>query len=123
MKSATQLLNPLPGPPIPRATLERIEPSESAKGLPVKLAQPFAPQAQAPGEKAESSRIFRFLTCGSVDDGKSTLIGRMLKDLGLVPQDTWEGVLAESERRNFSRDNPDYSLLLDGLLIDRKSVV
>ena len=120
MKSASQLLNPLPGPPIPRATLERVEPSNSAKGLPVKLAQPFAPQAHAPAEKAGSSRIFRFLTCGSVDDGKSTLIGRMLKDLGLVPRDTWESVLAESERRNFSRDNPDYSLLLDGLLIERE---
>lgn len=67
-----------------------------------------------------SSRILRFLTCGSVDDGKSTLIGRMLKDLGLVPQDTWENVLAESERRSFSRENPDYSLLLDGLLIERE---
>jgi bifunctional enzyme CysN/CysC len=75
-------------------------------------------------ERAESlqksSQILRFLTCGSVDDGKSTLIGRMLKDLGLVPQDTWEGVLAESERRSFSRDKPDYSLLLDGLLIERE---
>jgi bifunctional enzyme CysN/CysC len=71
-------------------------------------------------EPAETSRLLRFLTCGSVDDGKSTLIGRMLKDLDLVPQDTWEGVLAESERRNFSRDRPDYSLLLDGLLIERE---
>lgn len=44
----------------------------------------------------------------------------MLKDLGLVPQDTWESVLAESERRSFSRDKPDYSLLLDGLLIERE---
>jgi len=71
-------------------------------------------------ERAESSQILRFLTCGSVDDGKSTLIGRMLKDLDLVPEDTWENVLAESERRNFSRDKPDYSLLLDGLLIERE---
>jgi len=71
-------------------------------------------------KRAESSRILRFLTCGSVDDGKSTLIGHMLKDLGLVPQDTWEGVLAESERRSFSRAKPDYSLLLDGLLIERE---
>ena len=71
-------------------------------------------------ERAKSSQILRFLTCGSVDDGKSTLIGRMLKDLDLVPQDTWENVLAESERRSFTRDNPDYSLLLDGLLIERE---
>ena len=64
--------------------------------------------------------ILRFITCGSVDDGKSTLIGRMLKDLDLVPEDTWESVLAESERRSFTRDKPDYSLLLDGLLIERE---
>ncbi|HEY6864351.1 MAG TPA: adenylyl-sulfate kinase [Burkholderiales bacterium] len=67
-----------------------------------------------------NARIFRFLTCGSVDDGKSSLIGRLLKDLSLVPEDTWESVLRESERRNFSRSNPDYSLLLDGLLIERE---
>ena len=78
------------------------------------------PSEQARTEATAASQIFRFLTCGSVDDGKSTLIGRMLKDLGLVPQDTWEVVLAESERRSFSRDNPDYSLLLDGLLIERE---
>jgi bifunctional enzyme CysN/CysC len=71
-------------------------------------------------ERAQSSQILRFITCGSVDDGKSTLIGRMLKDSGLVPEDTWENVLAESERRSFTRDKPDYSLLLDGLLIERE---
>jgi bifunctional enzyme CysN/CysC len=73
-----------------------------------------------PSRSASPARIFGFLTCCSVDDGKSTLIGRLLKDLSLVPDDTWEGVLAESERRNFSRENPDYSLLLDGLLIERE---
>ena len=74
----------------------------------------------ARAESSRTSQILRFLTCGSVDDGKSTLIGRMLKDLGLVPWDTWEAVLAESERRSFSREMPDYSLLLDGLPIERE---
>ena len=120
MKSAAQVLNPVPRPPTPLAAIERVEQPEKARQLMVKPAQPKFPQSEARSESAESSRIFRFLTCGSVDDGKSTLVGRMLKDLGLVPQDTWEGVLAESERRNFSRDNPDYSLLLDGLLIERE---
>jgi bifunctional enzyme CysN/CysC len=78
------------------------------------------PATTGSSKSTPAARIFRFLTCGSVDDGKSTLIGRLLKDLGLVPTDTWEGVLAESERRNFSRSNPDYSLLLDGLLIERE---
>jgi bifunctional enzyme CysN/CysC len=81
---------------------------------------PLAIEQPARAESSHTSQILRFLTCGSVDDGKSTLIGRMLKDLGLVPWDTWEGVLAESERRNFSREMPDYSLLLDGLLIERE---
>ena len=71
-------------------------------------------------EPEHSSQILRFITCGSVDDGKSTLIGRMLKDMDLVPEDTWESVLAESERGSFTRDKPDYSLLLDGLLIERE---
>jgi bifunctional enzyme CysN/CysC len=79
-----------------------------------------SPAKAEPAKGASSARIFRFLTCGSVDDGKSTLIGRLLKDLDLVPDDTWESVLLESERRNFSRGSPDYSLLLDGLLIERE---
>jgi bifunctional enzyme CysN/CysC len=92
------------------------------RSQPGTFADVFAPRSSEtiPRERTSSSQILRFLTCGSVDDGKSTLIGRMLKDLGLVPQDTWEGILVESERRNFSRERPDYSLLLDGLLIERE---
>jgi hypothetical protein len=84
--------------------LLRTPPGESARPQ-LQLVQP---------ERAQSLQILRFITCGSVDDGKSTLIGRMLKDLGLVPQDTWEHVPAESERRSFSRDRPDYSLISNG---------
>ncbi len=98
--------------------LLRARPQSSSKtlaGEPARrLSEPIQP------ERANSSQILRFLTCGSVDDGKSTLIGRMLKDLDLVPEDTWESVLAESERHSFTRDKPDYSLLLDGLLIERE---
>jgi bifunctional enzyme CysN/CysC len=111
---------------IPNMAYESLEPLESPdlespasvkeRGARPALRAPEQPRV----EPAAASQIFRFLTCGSVDDGKSTLIGRMLKDLGLVPEDTWEVVLAESERRSFSRDNPDYSLLLDGLLIERE---
>ena len=98
--------------------LEALELHSNVRESAAKSARPSPEQIRT--ERPESSRIFRFLTCGSVDDGKSSLIGRMLKDLGLVPQDTWENVLAESERRSFSRDKPDYSLLLDGLLIERE---
>jgi bifunctional enzyme CysN/CysC len=99
-------------------SLEDLELPPNVRDLAGIAARPTLEQIRP--EQPESSRIFRFLTCGSVDDGKSTLIGRMLKDLGLVPEDTWEHVLAESERRSFSRDKPDYSLLLDGLLIERE---
>ena len=106
-----------------------------ARAQPYGLAGEYARRQSQhpPPERADSSQILRFvargsaddsilrfITCGSVDDGKSTLIGRMLKDLDLVPEDTWESVLTESERRNFTRDKPDYSLLLDGLLIERE---
>ena len=51
--------------------------------------------------------LLRFLTCGSVDDGKSTLIGRMLRDCGAIPGDRLEGVT-------------DLSLLADGLEAERE---
>src|SRR6266704_5133528 len=98
--------------------LLRVRPQSSSKTLAGEPARRLSQHIQP--ERANSSQILRFLTCGSVDDGKSTLIGRMLKDLDLVPEDTWESVLAESERHSFTRDKPDYSLLLDGLLIERE---
>ena len=66
-----------------------------------------------------SASLLRFLTCGSVDDGKSTLIGRLLYDAGLVADDQLAAVHAMSARRGFNEDLPDLSLLLDGLLDER----
>jgi len=60
------------------------------------------------------SDVLRFMTCGSVDDGKSTLIGRLLYDTRAVLVDTLEGVSHASERRGLSRI--DLSLLTDGLI-------
>src|SRR6185503_19799108 len=62
--------------------------------------------------------VMRLLTCGSVDDGKSTLLGRMLFDAGLVAEDQWASVERLSAQRGAS-GRPDYSLLLDGLLDER----
>ena len=67
--------------------------------------------------------IVRFLACGSVDDGKSTLLGRLLHDAGLVPADQWDFVLRESARLNKTGSEPDYSLLLDGLLSEREQAI
>lgn len=63
--------------------------------------------------------MLRFLTCGSVDDGKSTLIGRLLHDAGLVPEDQWDSIVRLSAQRGLTGNLPDYSLLLDGLLDER----
>lgn len=64
------------------------------------------------------SDVLRFMTCGSVDDGKSTLIGRLLYDTRAVLVDTLEGVSHASERRGLSRI--DLSLLTDGLIAERE---
>jgi bifunctional enzyme CysN/CysC len=74
-------------------------------------------QSTLPGLVTKS--LLRLLTCGSVDDGKSTLIGRLLYDAGLVPEDQWATVVRLSAQRGQTGDLPDYSLLLDGLLDER----
>ena len=63
--------------------------------------------------------LLRFMTCGSVDDGKSTLIGRLLCDAGLVPEDELAR-LSSRDRRDSGHGEIDYSLLLDGLQAERE---
>jgi bifunctional enzyme CysN/CysC len=60
--------------------------------------------------------ILRFLTCGSVDDGKSTLIGRLLHDTKMILEDQ----MAALKKDSGGGDTPDYSLLLDGLQAERE---
>ncbi len=62
--------------------------------------------------------ILRFITCGSVDDGKSTLIGRLLFDSKAVLADQWAAITATSTRRGLSQ--ADLSLLTDGLQAERE---
>ena len=66
------------------------------------------------------SSLLRFLTCGSVDDGKSTLIGRMLSDAGLVPTDQIEALEKDSKRYGTTGGGVDYALLVDGLAAERE---
>src|SRR5688572_8245018 len=69
----------------------------------------------------ESRGLLRFLTCGSVDDGKSTLIGRLLYDSALVYEDQLKSVERESKRPNAPRGGEiDLSLLVDGLQAERE---
>jgi len=68
---------------------------------------------------AEKS-LLRFLTCGSVDDGKSTLIGRMLYDGGLVLDDHLAALTADSRKHGTTGDALDFALLVDGLQAERE---
>jgi bifunctional enzyme CysN/CysC len=64
--------------------------------------------------------LLRFLTCGSVDDGKSTLIGRLLFNAELVLADQMEALERESKRFGTTGGDIDFSLLLDGLEDERQ---
>ncbi len=68
---------------------------------------------------SEKSQL-RFLTCGSVDDGKSTLIGRILHDAGLILDDQTRSLEADSKRFGTVKDGIDYALLVDGLEAERE---
>ena len=62
----------------------------------------------------------RFVTCGSVDDGKSTLVGRMLLDSHQVFDDQWRALASDSLRYGTQGSTPDLALLLDGLEAERE---
>ena len=64
--------------------------------------------------------LLRFLTCGSVDDGKSTLIGRLLHDSKLIYEDQLSTLAAESMRHGTTGDHIDFALLVDGLEAERE---
>jgi bifunctional enzyme CysN/CysC len=69
---------------------------------------------------AAERSLLRFLTCGSVDDGKSTLIGRLLFNAELVLADQMEALERESRRFGTTGGDIDFSLLLDGLEDERQ---
>ncbi|NUB13636.1 adenylyl-sulfate kinase [Azospirillum brasilense] len=71
-------------------------------------------------ETGTARGLLRFLTCGSVDDGKSTLIGRLLHDAGLVSDDQMEQVRRDSRGRTGGEGEIDFSLLVDGLEAERE---
>ena len=68
----------------------------------------------------EDKELLRFITCGSVDDGKSTLIGRLLHDMRQVFDDQLAALGAESRRYGTQGDNIDLALLVDGLSAERE---
>src|SRR5450631_1192996 len=64
--------------------------------------------------------LLRFITCGSVDDGKSTLIGRLLYDSKLIFADQLVALEADSKRIGTQGENIDFALLVDGLAAERE---
>jgi sulfate adenylyltransferase subunit 1 len=68
----------------------------------------------------EEKSLLRFITCGSVDDGKSTLIGRLLWDSKMVFEDQLAALAADSKKVGTQGGAIDYALLLDGLQAERE---
>ncbi len=64
--------------------------------------------------------LLRFITCGSVDDGKSTLIGRLLYDSKMIFEDQLEALAADSKRVGTQGQEIDFALLVDGLAAERE---
>jgi len=69
---------------------------------------------------AGKKRLLRFLTCGSVDDGKSTLIGRLLYDCRLLLEDQLVALATDSKRFGTTGGDLDMALLVDGLQAERE---
>lgn len=68
----------------------------------------------------EAKPLLRFITCGSVDDGKSTLIGRLLYDSKRLFDDQLAALSSDSRRHGTQGERIDYALLLDGLEAERE---
>src|SRR5690242_1563831 len=68
----------------------------------------------------EKKSLLRFLTCGSVDDGKSTLIGRLLYDSKLLFDDQLTALQKDSKKHGTAGEDIDFALLVDGLEAERE---
>ncbi len=71
-------------------------------------------------ETHQHKSLLRFITCGSVDDGKSTLIGRLLYDSKMIFEDQLSALEADSKRQGTQGEEIDFALLVDGLAAERE---
>jgi len=71
-------------------------------------------------EAHENKSLLRFITCGSVDDGKSTLIGRLLYDSKMIFEDQLAALENDSKKVGTQGDSIDFALLVDGLAAERE---
>ncbi|MEC7577250.1 MAG: GTP-binding protein, partial [Pseudomonadota bacterium] len=70
--------------------------------------------------QTDSASLLQFITCGSVDDGKSTLIGRLLFETGQIPEDHLQALTEDSKKFGTTGEEIDYALLIDGLSAERE---
>ncbi len=71
-------------------------------------------------DETPAKDLLRFITCGSVDDGKSTLIGRLLHDSKLIFEDQLSTLAKDSKRHGTTGEDIDFALLVDGLEAERE---
>ena len=71
-------------------------------------------------DQHQHKTMLRFITCGSVDDGKSTLIGRMLYDSKMIFEDQLDALTADSKKVGTQGEEIDFALLVDGLAAERE---
>ena len=71
-------------------------------------------------EAQQYKGLLRFITCGSVDDGKSTLIGRLLYEANMLFEDQLAALEADSKKFGTQGSKLDFALLLDGLTAERE---
>ncbi|MEM9223807.1 MAG: sulfate adenylyltransferase subunit CysN [Pseudomonadota bacterium] len=85
------------------------------------IAENFTPEAFTEYlESQEKKSFLRFITCGSVDDGKSTLIGRLLYETKLIFEDQLAAIERDSKKHGTTGDDIDLALLVDGLEAERQ---
>ena len=68
----------------------------------------------------EEKGLLRFITCGSVDDGKSSLIGRLLYDSKMIFEDQLSALKSDSKKHGTQGQKIDFALLVDGLAAERE---
>jgi len=93
---------------------------EAQKDVVYKTDQLIADDIDAYLKQHQHKTLLRFITCGSVDDGKSTLIGRLLYDSKMIFEDQLAALEADSKKMGTQGQNIDFALLVDGLAAERE---
>jgi bifunctional enzyme CysN/CysC len=86
----------------------------------VEAAEAASQELEAWIEATQRKSLLRFITCGSVDDGKSTLIGRLLYDSKLLFDDQLSALASDSKKLGTQGEGLDFALLVDGLSAERE---